>query len=179
MDASLERLIEEVRSRVAALGFELADLQQRGAGSRIRLQVRIDRPDARPGHGVTIEDCTVVSRALEAWLDATQMLGPRYVLEVSSPGIERPLRWREHWERFRGQAVNVRLRGKGRRRATIVDVPDDRDAVVLAFVEGASEEVPLEQVQDATLAIDWDAVEREARHDRDNDRETETSKESR
>ena len=119
-----------------------------------------------------------VSRALEAWLDAGQVLGPRYVLEVSSPGIERPLRWREHWERFRGQVVNVRLRGRGRRQATIVDVLDERDAVVLAFAEGASEEIPLEQVQDASLAVDWETVEREARRDRDNDQETEQSKES-
>jgi len=119
-----------------------------------------------------------VSRALEAWLDAAQVLGPRYVLEVSSPGIERPLRWREHWERFRGQAVSVRLRGRGRRQATIVDVLAGRDAVVLAFAEGSSEEISLDEVQDATLVVDWDAVEREARHDRDNDRETKQSKES-
>lgn len=144
----------------------------------MRLQVRIDRPDSRPGRGVTIEDCTAVSRALEAWLDATQVLGSRYVLEVSSPGIERPLRWREHWERFRGYDVNVRIRGMGRRRATIVDVRENPDAVVLDFADGASEEVWLEQVQDATLAVDWDAVEHDARYDRDDDRETDESKES-
>jgi ribosome maturation factor RimP len=178
MDAALEQMIEEVRSRVAALGFELADLQQRGAGSRIRLQVRIDRPDSRPGRGVTIEDCTAVSRALEAWLDAAQVLGPRYVLEVSSPGIERPLRWRQHWERFRGHDVHVRVRGAGRRRATIVDVADDRDVVVLAFEEAGTEEVPLEAILDAILAVDWGAVEREVRRDRADDRETEQRKES-
>jgi ribosome maturation factor RimP len=166
MDDTLEPLVAEVRARVAAQGYELVDVQKRGAGSRMRLQVRIDRPDSSPGHGITIEECAAVSRVLEEWLDAEQALGPRYVLEVSSPGIERPLRWRDHWERFRGSDVNVRIRGRGRRRATIREVVAERNAVVLGFAEGATEEVPLEQVQDATLVVDWNAVERQARNER-------------
>ncbi len=166
MDEALEPLVAEVRARVSALGFELVDVQKRGAGSRVRLQVRVDRPDSGPGRGITIEECAAVSRELEGWLDAEQILGPRYVLEVSSPGIERPLRWRDHWERFRGSEVNVRIRGRGRRRATITEVVVERNAVILGFADGESEEVPLEQVQDATLVVDWDAVERQVRNDR-------------
>jgi ribosome maturation factor RimP len=161
MDDSLAQLVGDLRERVEALGFELADVQRRGAGSRIRLQVRIDRPDAAPGRGITVDDCALVSRELEAWLDADQALGSRYVLEVSSPGIERPLRWRRHWERFRGCDVNVRIDGKGRRRARIVDVQDD-DVVVLAFPDGTEEPVRLDAIRDAKLVVDWDAVEQEA-----------------
>ena len=166
MDEALESLVAEVRARVVAQGFELVDVQRRGAGTRARLQVRIDRRDSEPGHGVTIEECAAVSRALEGWLDAEQALGPRYVLEVSSPGIERPLRWLDQWQRFRGSAVNVRIRGRGRRRAVITDVVAERNGVVLEFADGETEEVPLEHVQDATLVVDWDAVEQRARNER-------------
>ena len=147
---------------MAELGFELVDIQQRGAGSRIRLQVKVDRPDSEPGRGITVDDCAAVSRALEGWLDATGVLGARYVLEVSSPGIARPLRWREHWERFLGREVQVRVRGRHRMRATIDAVRSD-DVVVLQPIEGGEPEtVALEDIQEATLAVDWETVERAA-----------------
>ncbi len=152
-------LTDEVRTRVAALGFELADLRQRGTPRRARLEVRIDRPESSPGHGVTVDDCALVSRALEQWLDGAGLLGPNYMLEVSSPGIERPLRWREHWERFVGSQVNVRLPGRGRQRATIVRVVPDEDAVVLRLGDPMTEvTVALAEARDATLAVDWNAI---------------------
>ena len=103
-----------------------------------------------------MDDCAHVSRALEQWLDASLVLGANYILEVSSPGIERPLRWRQHWERFVGRDVRVRLRGQGRRRATIVRVVTDDDAVVLRLAgEEGEVTVPLSEARDATLAVDW------------------------
>lgn len=119
--------------------------------------MRIDRPNAIPGRGVTIEDCATVSRGLEEWLDQSGLLGPRYNLEVSSPGIERPVRWREHWERFAGRDVNVKLNGHGRVRATIIRVTEDGDSVVLRPTRGESElTVRLAEARDATLAVDCD-----------------------
>lgn len=155
MASTFPDLTEDIRRRVSQLGFELVDLRQGGSHRRARMQVRIDRPDSVPGHGVTIGDCEMVSRALERWLDESRLLGQHYVLEVSSPGIERPVRWREHWERFVGREVNVRLRGQGRVRARIVRVLAD-DAVVLRPAGGAEDlTVPLAEARDATLAIDW------------------------
>ncbi|HLB37217.1 MAG TPA: hypothetical protein VJL31_11660 [Gemmatimonadales bacterium] len=158
MPDELAGLINEVRARVEAQGFDLADLRKGGTPRRIRLEVRIDRPASVPGHGVTVDDCATVSRALEQWLDASLVLGSNYILEVSSPGIERPLRWRQHWERFVGRDVNVRLRGRGRRRATIVRVVAGDDAVILrlAGVEGEEVTVPLSEARDARLAVDWE-----------------------
>jgi ribosome maturation factor RimP len=156
MSDDLESLITEVRARVGALGYELADLRRGGSRTRVLLQVRIDRPDA-PG-GIKVEDCATVSRALEEWLDVAGVLGANYVLEVSSPGIERPVRWREHWERFAGRDVHVRLRGRGRVRATIVRVEqgEGTDAVVLRpRGDIADLTVPLLEARDATLAVDW------------------------
>lgn len=152
-------LIDEVGARVAALGFDLADLRKGGTPRRGRLQVRIDRPESGPGHGITVDDCARVSRALEQWLDGSGLLGSNYILEVSSPGIERPVRWRRHWERFVGRDVSVRLAGRGRCQATIMRVVPDQDAVVLRLA-GARDEitVPLDEARDATLAVDWSAI---------------------
>ena len=161
MTDDLTELTAAIRARVEGVGFELADLRKGGSRQRALLQVRVDRPGAEPGHGITVKDCAVVSRALEEWLDASGLLGQRYILEVSSPGIERPIRWREHWERFTGRRVRVRVPGLGRIRATIVRLLDDAEAVVLR-PEGGSEEltVPLRQAQDATLVADWDKTKK-------------------
>lgn len=161
MSETVAALTAEIRSRVTALGYELVDLRKRVSGRRVHLQLRVDRPQAEPGRGITIEECAAVSRALEAWLDEAQILGPRYVLEVSSPGIERPVRWREHWARYVGREVHVRTPGKGRIRATIVRVPEGGDAVVLRPAgEEAELTVPLDQARDATLVVDWGEISR-------------------
>jgi ribosome maturation factor RimP len=160
MPDDLAGLLDGVQSRVATLGFDLADLKKGGSPRRARLQVRVDRPDAEPGHGITVDDCALVSRALEQWFDASGLLGSNYILEVSSPGIERPIRWRRHWERFAGRDVTVRLAGRGRCRATIQRVLADQDAVVLRVAgEQADLTVPLEEARDARLVVDWDAIE--------------------
>ena len=151
----LDQLTGEVRIRVAQLGFELVDLKRRGSPNQVRLQVRIDRPDGSTG--VTVDDCASVSRGLEAWLDDTELFGPRYVLEVSSPGIERPIRWAEHWRRFVGHDVKVRLEDVGRVRATILGVDDDR--VSLKLENGAVHESLITEARDATLVIDWDNLD--------------------
>src|SRR2546427_11364771 len=110
-----ESLVEAFRTRLDALGFDLADLRIGGTPNRPLVQVRIDCPP----RNVTVEDCSRVSRALEQWLDAGGPLGNRYVLEVSSPGVERPVRWHRHWVQFVGREVNVKLAGGGRGRARI------------------------------------------------------------
>src|SRR5262245_47046192 len=123
MPGDLATLTTEVGARLADLGFELVDIRVGGTTPRARLQIRTDWRDAAAGsRGITVDDCATVSRALERWLDDSAVLGERYVLEVSSPGLERPVRRREHWERFVGREVHVRLRGRGRIRATIIRV---------------------------------------------------------
>jgi len=149
-----ESLVEAFRTRLEALGFDLADLRIGGTPNRPLVQVRIDCPP----RNVTVEDCSRVSRALEQWLDADGSgppgpLGNRYVLEVSSPGIERPVRWHRHWVQFVGRDVNVKLAGMGRVRARIVAVPDEH-TVVLAPQGGAERAYRLEEARDARLAAE-------------------------
>jgi ribosome maturation factor RimP len=151
-----DSLVDAFRARVEDLGFDLADLRIGGTAQRPLVQVRID---VLPGvgdwtRGVTVADCATVSRALESWLDAGGPLGARYVLEVSSPGLERPLRWPRHWARFVGRDVTARLPGLGRVRARIVELVDDA-TVVLEPAGGAARPVALADIRDARLAVDW------------------------
>ena len=74
------------------------------------------------------------------------------MLEVSSPGIERPVRWHRHWVQFVGREVNVKLAGMGRVRARIVSVPTT-ETVVLQPQGGLEREYRLEDVKDARLAL--------------------------
>ncbi len=150
-----DALLDQIRSQVAALGFELADLRRVGTQQRPILQVRIDRPDSRPGQGVTAEDCGTVSRSLERHLESAGLVGPRYVLEVSSPGLERPLRWPEHWRRFIGRAVRVRSAAlSGHPTVEIVALPDDGH-VEVRLADGASMVLALAGIREATLVVDW------------------------
>lgn len=156
MPDALAELTAEVERRVSELGFELVDLRRGGTKTRARLQLRIDRPDAVPGHGITIDECATVSRALETWLDGSGELGPCYVLEVSSPGIERPIRWLEHWARFIGRAVRVTLPERGRIRATIQAVDENAKTIVLRpDRSGTDITVAHADLRDASLAVDW------------------------
>ena len=151
-----DTLVDAFRTRLEALGFDLADLRIGGTPNRPLVQVRIDWPPpaADPPRRVTVDDCATASRALEAWLDAGGPLGARYMLEVSSPGMERPVRWHRHWLRFVGREVNARLAGLGRVRARIVAVPDV-DTVVLEPQGGEARSYKLADVKDARLAVDW------------------------
>lgn len=150
-------LLQLIREHVEALGFDLADLRRTGTLERPILQLRVDRPDSRPGHGVTADDCAAISRSLERFLESRGLVGPRYVLEVSSPGIERPLRWPDHWRRFVGQRARVRAVGlPGHPTVEIVAVPDD-EHVVVRLPGGADWTLALADVRDATLAHDWPA----------------------
>jgi len=149
---ALERLIS---SLVEALGFELFELRLVGSRSRPTVQIRIDRLD---GGKVTVDDCAVVSRAVEARLDEDGSLGDRYVLEVSSPGLERRLRNAADWQRFVGRKASVSSPAlNGREEVEIVAVNGEPGAeVVLVRDErGQEQRVALADVKDARLAFHW------------------------
>jgi ribosome maturation factor RimP len=149
---ALERLISAL---IEALGFELFELRLVGSRSRPTVQIRIDRLD---GGKVTVDDCAVVSRAVEARLDENGSLGDRYVLEVSSPGLERPLRNAADWQRFVGRKASVSSPAlNGREEVEIVAIDGDPGAeVVLVRDErGQEQRVALADVKDARLAFHW------------------------
>lgn len=147
-----------LQAAVAELGFELVDVEIGGRDGEPVVKLRIDLPGgSEPGHGVGTDDCARVSRALEHRLEESGAVGGRWRLEVSSPGLERPVRFVEHWRRYLGRDIKLRLkRGQGGGRSTIVAVPDDHHVEVL--LDGTKRVVPLEDVRSATLVVDWSAI---------------------
>jgi ribosome maturation factor RimP len=162
-DASDGGLAADIERRVDELGFELVELEMAGNRARPILRVYIDRPDSVPGRpSVSLDDCTAVSRALEPMLDAREGLSDRYLLEVSSPGVERPLVRPRDWRRFAGQPVSVRgkgtLAGKARRlEGDLLGVKggEGEETVGLRLAGGEEVEFPLTQVEKAHLVFRW------------------------
>lgn len=84
--------------------FELVDIEFKKEGTHWHLRVYIDKPD-----GITLDDCEIVSESLSDVLDETDPIKQSYILEVSSPGIDRPLKKLEDFERFKEHSVEVKL----------------------------------------------------------------------
>lgn len=152
----------EVAARVEGLGYELVDIRWGGSSSRPSLRVRVDRLDAAPGEGVTVDDCARVSRALEPWLDEREDLPARYVLEVSSPGVDRPLLRDRDFERFRGERVAVKghdvLAGRARRlegELLGLEQLDGAGAVRIRLPDGDEVSIPRDQIAGANLVFTW------------------------
>ena len=154
---SADPLLDLVLQQVEGAGFELVDLRRTGTPARPVLSIRADRPDATPGHGITTEECARLSRAIEAALEAAALVGPRYVLEVSSPGVERPVRFPDHWRRYAGRRVTLHVaRMPGRPVAEIVGVPTD-DTVTVRLATGEEVTLRLSDIRSAALVYDWPA----------------------
>jgi len=158
----VDELFVELETRVEELGFELVELERAGDERRPILRLRIDRPDAASEAGVSLEDCTRVSRALEPQLDAREDLSERYVLEVSSPGVERPLVRPRDWQRFAGQDVVVRgkgeLAGRGNRlQGTLLGLAmeDGEERIALRLADGEEVRIPLSEIKRANLVFRW------------------------
>ncbi len=105
-DRKLAGLIEPV---VAAAGLDLESVRMTTAGKRRKLSIIVDSD-----HGVSLDDTADVSRDISTVLDASDVLGESpYTLEVSSPGVDRPLTEPRHWRRARGRLVRVKVAGEG------------------------------------------------------------------
>jgi len=152
----------ELEARVEALGFEVVDVRWGGSGGRPSLRIRIDRSDAVVGHGVTVDECATVSRALGSWLDARPDLPARYALEVSSPGVDRPLTKDRDFQRFRGAQVAVKghdvLAGRARRlegELLGLEEGEGGPAVRLRLADGDEVSVPRELIAGVNLVFTW------------------------
>ncbi|HVY66918.1 MAG TPA: ribosome maturation factor RimP [Gammaproteobacteria bacterium] len=141
-----ERLIGLLEPAIAAMGFELADLEVH-RGRRALLRLYIDREG-----GVTLDDCQHVSEQVGALLDVEDPLPGSYVLEVSSPGFDRRLRTQAHFERFVGERVRVELKDalEGRRNFT-GRLTGVQSGNVLVEVDGEVWRLPLNDIAVARL----------------------------
>ncbi len=144
-----------VNQSLTALGFELVELLVKGSKRRPVIDVRMDRND---GEKVSVNDCVLVSRALE---DSIEPMAGRlgdYVLEVSSAGVERPLKRPHDWKRFVGRSVSVLSPAlQGRHEMELLGVEGDQGAEValLRNKQGLDIRVPLAEVKEARLVFHW------------------------
>jgi ribosome maturation factor RimP len=150
-----EKLNELLQPLVCDLGLEFVGIEFSPSRGSSLLRVFIDAPE-RP---VTIEDCERVSREISALMDVNDPIEGRYTLEVSSPGIDRPLFTLEHFRRFVGSVakINVGLPIGGRHRfqGTILAVDGDR---VLLEQDGQKVEIHHVNVSKARLVPDYAAL---------------------
>ena len=129
-------------------GFRLWDVEIPQQG-RWLIRVYMDMPDAAPGEGITIKECAEISRYLEAIFDADERVPDVYVLEVSSPGIERPLKTLEHVGRVVSENVELVLHEPVKGRSKVVGALLAQEGSVLTI-----------EIDDEEIEIDWDEVAR-------------------
>jgi ribosome maturation factor RimP len=144
------RLTEELCRLAAAESCELLEIERQGSVLRFVL----DRPD-----GVTHEHCATFSRQASALLDLEDFGERRYVLEVSSPGLDRKLYGETDYERFQGRLARLTFRDAELRRRTVVatleEVDPDQRSVTLREQETHEEiRVPLSSIEGARLEIE-------------------------
>ncbi len=157
-------LTRELEQRVEELGFELVELERAGSTRRPVLRLKIDRPDSTPESGVTLDDCSRVSRDLEAYIETHRPeMGERYVLEVSSPGVERPLVRSRDFKRFRGREITLQgtasLADRSRRLEGVllglVGGEEGEERVALQLADGDVVEIPRSEISKANLVFRW------------------------
>lgn len=150
-----EDLNRLIRPAVEAMGFEFVGLEYQSNPKNRMIRIFIDRdPD-----GISVDDCADVSGEISALLDVEDPVSGQYSLEVSSPGIERPLFEPAHYRQFIGEQAQVHLHAPIDRRrkykGRIVDADDDR---VQLEVDGNPVALDYENIRRANLKPDLDAL---------------------
>ena len=149
-----EDILEKVRAIASPLaaqdGLELVEVEFGGGGGRQTLRLFIDKPG-----GVSLDDCSNISHALSAALDVEEPVAGAYDLEVSSPGLDRPLRTAEHFQKYAGQKIRLKTFGpiaEAENRKTFVGVLKGyEEQQVLVDVDGRLFRVPHAQVSKANI----------------------------
>ncbi len=147
----LARVLPLVEPLVVAEGLELVDIQLAGGS----LQVFVDRPG-----GLDLESISLLSRRISDVLDENDPVPGRYVLEVSSPGLERPLRRPDHFRRFVGTTVSVKTKpgvdGERRQKGPLEEADDDGIVV-------AGRRLSYSDIEIARTVFEWGGQPKKAR----------------
>lgn len=168
------RLISIVEPVVVAAGLELVDLRFLLEQGGWVLRVQIDLPIAGitdltqvPAERISLTQCEAISRELSAVLDVDDPITQAYSLEVSSPGIDRPLRTAAHFRQFIGSDAKIQLgvplvlpNGERRNFKGTLQAMSDDDAMVTIDCDGQTFELAVANIDHAKLVPDWDAVMR-------------------
>jgi ribosome maturation factor RimP len=159
-----EPIVDRVRRAVEPVlardGYEVVEVEWVRGGGRFTLRIFIDKAG-----GVNVDDCQVASRTIEPILDVEDFIEPAYDLEVSSPGLDRPLRKPEHFARYAGQRVQVKAygpvpgtaAGSPPRKSWTGRLEGFADGAVLVDVDGVLHRIPHDQIAKAHLEYDVEA----------------------
>ncbi len=140
-------------------GLEIFDVQYRREAGGMVLRVQIDRPDsgATAEESGSVEDCARVSRDLSALLDVEDVVPAAYILEVSSPGLDRPLRRPDDYRRFTGRQAKIVLRekvdGQAFFRGRLAGLDDNE--VIIDGEDGRRHRVPIGVITRANLEVEF------------------------
>ena len=158
MNAKANEISALLAPTVESLGLVLLGAEYLPTPGGAMLRLYIDVPEGGDRQ-VGIEDCEAVSREVSAQLDVSDPISSHYTLEVSSPGVDRPLFTAAQFERFAGEQakVGLKLPQDGRRKLQGRILRAEGDNVVL-LVDGAEIAVPLENLEKARLVPDWAAL---------------------
>ena len=151
--ASLEeRLTEMLAPSVEDLGYELVGVEYVRAGKQSTLRVYIDQEQ-----GILVEDCAAVSRQVSAIMDVEDPITNEYTLEVSSPGMERPLFNASQYAEFIGEDIKIQLRmpiqNRRKWKGVISSVEGE---IICVTVEGKEERFALSNIQKANIVPKFD-----------------------
>jgi ribosome maturation factor RimP len=140
-----------------SMGIELVDIEFGKVGRDAVLRLFIDKDG-----GVMLDDCANVSRELSMILDVDEVISVNYTLEVSSPGLDRPLKKQSDYERFAGRLIKVKtyeplLDDKGNKRKTFLGKLDGlvEGVVKMTLAEGQTASIPLERIAKANLEFEF------------------------
>jgi ribosome maturation factor RimP len=149
----LDEIQQITRKVVESEGLELVDLEFKSGRSRSLLRIFIDKAG-----GVTLSDCENVSRQVSALLDVKDPIRNAYILEVSSPGLDRPFKTDRDYERNRNRAVRVHLNEEPGKTTQVIGILRDFDEEDLVIdVNGESRKIAREQVIRAQQEIGFSA----------------------
>ncbi|MBF0255593.1 MAG: ribosome maturation factor RimP [Gammaproteobacteria bacterium] len=153
-DDTLTKLLQPV---VEAMGYEWVGLEYlSGLKGNGLLRIYIDTE-----HGITLDDCTAVSHQVSGVLDVEDPIHENYRLEISSPGLDRPLFSLEHFQRFRGRQVVAKFQGKWMGRRKLIGELGGCDGERLTITaDGEEFEVPMDIVSNVRLVPDFSETER-------------------
>jgi ribosome maturation factor RimP len=155
MDVRFDKLVEEVREIAEPIltseGYELVDLEYRRETHGWVLRFYLDREG-----GVTVEECAEVSGEVGAVLEVKDIIPNPYILEVSSPGLTRPLKKPEDFNKYRNRLVKIRLQGplEGRKnfKGTLLGLEGEK---VRLEIEGRVYDLPFQGIAKAHLEIEF------------------------
>ena len=145
--AGIDQLNKILAPVVEGLGYEYVGLEYNPASGHSLLRIYIDHQD-----GITVDDCATTSRQVSAVLDVEDPIASEYTLEVSSPGLDRPLFIAKHFQQFIGERVKCRLRfhDNGRRNFT-GELLQANDTTIVLNIDNEEIELVIENIEKANL----------------------------